>query len=113
MRLNETMEVKDWMEKEYENYVKINQDGYGNAVIIAGAKVGKALTEGKTCEEAEHEMNGQGLTGCMAGCVASAIVHFHKRGEEFRVYWNASFGVKEGKGVVNPAVLIINDSQRL
>ena len=88
---NEKMEVKKGLEKKYEEYVKKNQDGYGHAIIIAGAKVGKALSEGKTCKEAHDEMYGEDLTGFMAGCVAQAISHFHSRGEEFRKFWNKRF----------------------
>ena len=109
MKKEEEMQVKKGLEKEYEKYVKKNQDGYGNAAVIAGAKVGKALSEGKTCKKAHDEMYGCDLTGFLAGCVAQAISYFHLRGEEFRKWWNKSYGVEEGKGVVNPAIMTIKE----
>lgn len=111
MKETEKMEVKKGLEKEYEDYVKKNQDGYGNAVIVAGAKVGKALSEGKTCKEAHNEMYKNDLTGFMAGCLASAISHFHSRGEEFKEFWNRQYGIKNAKGVVNPAIITIKDKK--
>ncbi len=75
---------------------------------MAGASVGKLLDEGKTCEEAEKGMNGHDLTGYMAGAVASAITHFHPRGEEFKKFWNKGYGgTGEEEGTINPAILTI------
>ena len=110
MKEIENMEVKKGLEKEYTEYVKNNQDGYGNAAVKAGAKVGKALSKGKTCKEAHDEMYGEDLTGFLAGCVVQAVSHFHPRGEEFRIFWNKKFGIKEDKkGVVNPAIMTIGE----
>ena len=95
------------LQKEYEKYVKINKDGYSKAVIKAGEKVMKLLDEGKTPEEAEKGLYGNGLTGYMAGAAIQAVVHFHERGEEIREWWNARYGVKNAKGTVNPALMTI------
>lgn len=105
------MNIKPGLEEEYKKYVEKNSnDDYSKGVIDAEQAVGKALDEGKTCEEAHDQMFGMGLTGFMAGCVASSITHFHVRGEEFRKFWNAKFGVPEDKpGVVNPAIVTIED----
>jgi len=107
MKPEETMTVKPGLEQEYENYVDKNQDSYGNGVILAGHLVGQALDEGKTCEESENAMHGFGITGFMAGCVASSIKHFHPRGDEFNEYWNNQFGSSSKDGTVNPAILTI------
>lgn len=112
MKSEEEMIVKKGMEEEYEKYVAKNQDGYGNAAIRAGAAVGKTLTEGKTLKESYDAMYGHDLTGALAGCVASAIVHFHKRGDEFRKFWNKQYGVSENKkGIVNPAIITIGEKK--
>ncbi len=114
MKEKEKMEVKKGLEKEYKDYVKKNQDGYGNACILAGASVGKALSEGKTCKEAHDGMYGNDLSGFMAGCVASAVSHFHSRGEEYRKFWNKLWGIEEDKkGVVNPAIITIGDKKEV
>jgi len=115
MRDNEKMTVKEGFEKEYETYVGKNQDGYGNACIVAGALIGKGLDDGLSPELAEKEMFKKdnelgGLTGFMMGCVASALARFHPRGDEYRKYFNGVFGVSEKQakgGVVNPAILTI------
>jgi len=110
MKEDEKMEVKKGMEKEYVKYVNKNQDGYGNAAVTAGAKVGKALTEGKSLQESHDEMYGCDLTGFLSGCVAETIAHFHPRGEEFRTFWNKENGVTDDvKGVVNPAIFAIGE----
>ncbi len=109
MKKEEEMQVKKGLEKEYEEYVKKNQDDYGNAIIIAGAQVGKSLSERKSCKEAHDKMYGFDLTGFMAGSVAQAITYFHPRGEEFKKFWNKKFDVEDVEGVVNPAILTIKE----
>jgi hypothetical protein len=50
------------------------------------------------------------LTGFMAGEAARIIARFHERGDEFRIAWNARYGVDEEKakgGTVNPAIVTI------
>lgn len=104
------MKIKEGLEKEYEEYIRINSDSYSKAVIDAGESVGNVLDEGKTPEEAGEVLNGQGLTGYMAGATISAIVKFHSRGEEVRIWWNSKYGVsKEEKGTVNPAILTLKE----
>jgi hypothetical protein len=101
------MNIKPDLQKEYDHYVKINSDGYSEAVIIAGEKVMELLDEGKTPEEAGEGLHGQDLTGFMAGAAIQAVVHFHERGDEVKEWWNNRYGVKDAKGVVNPAIVTI------
>ena len=103
------MKIKKGLEEEYRNYVELNaNNGYSKAITDATEVLGNALDEGKTCEEAEDiACKDAGLTGFMAGCMARAIAYYHPRGKEFKKYWNAQFGVKKAKGVVNPAILTI------
>ena len=102
------MKIKKGLLKDWKQYVSKNSgDGYSYAVIEATEAVGKLLDKGKTCTEAELGMHGQGLTGFMAGHVALGIAHFHPRGEEFRAWWNAQYGVTGKKGTVNPAIMTI------
>ena len=95
------------MQKEYDRYVKINQDEYSKAIIKAGEVVMKLLDEGKTPEEAKKGLNGLDLTGYMAGATIQAVVHFHERGKEMKEWWNNQYGVKNAKGVVNPAIITL------
>jgi len=101
--------MKKELQKEYSHYVSINNDPYSKAVIRAGERVMTLLDEGKTPEEAEKGLNGDGLTGYMAGAAINAVVHFHERGKEIKEWWNAKYGVKNAKGVVNPAIITIRN----
>ncbi len=99
------MEIVKGKEKEYKKYVKMNsKNSYSSGVIKATEIVGNALDKGKSPKEA---MDGDlgGITGFMAGCLAQAITRFHPRGKEFKKWWNESYGVKDAKGVVNPAIV--------
>lgn len=84
------------------------KDSYSFGVVLATVRAFGVLDDPtKTPEDAEKSWLGIGLSGFMAGCAAQWVVHFHERGEEFRVYFNAQWGVDESKangGVVNPAL---------
>lgn len=63
---------------------------------------------------ADDESKAGGITGFMAGCVASMISQCHSRGEEFRKKWNKDNQIhdegdkaNESGGVLNPAILNI------
>jgi hypothetical protein len=109
MKDGEKITTKPGLEKEWEEAVAKNQDGYGHAVVDVTVKACKYLDEGLSCKKAEDKgVKGSGITGFMAGCMAQWITYFHPRGEEFRKYWNKQFGIKEDKkGVVNPAVVTV------
>lgn len=99
------MKIVKGKEKEYEKYVALNsKDGYSRYVIDWTESVGKLLDKGKTPEEADRLADSDEGTGFQAGCVAQIIAHFHPRGKEFQKWWNNRFGVKNAKGVVNPAI---------
>ena len=105
--------IKPGLEDEWIEFVTNNtQDGYSGAVIEGAVITMEALSQGKTCKEADgaEEREELGLTGFQAGCIAQTITYYHSRGEEFKKYWNDlwSFGIREEdkdkKGVVNPAL---------
>ena len=107
--------IKDWEEQK-----RINKDPYGKCVIDVAGEVMRLLdipeyqdfNTHKIICDAEKNIGEDGITGFMAGCVAQIVSHCHSRGEEFRKKWNKDYGVEEDKakgGVVNPAILTIND----
>ena len=103
--------VKKELLEEWKEYVRKNtQNFYSAGVVEASVRVMKALSEGKTPEEAEGEIDKR-ITGFMAGCVAQTVAYFHPRGEEFRQYWNRKYLPEEeaekSEGVVTPAILKI------
>lgn len=95
--------------KQWNGYVEKNQDEYGSAVIDVIVKVCTELDKGKKPEEAEAiGIKDSGITGYMAGVMASAIAHFHPRGDEFNKYWNKKCGgTGEEEGTINPAIITI------
>lgn len=105
------METKKGLEASYEKYVKNNsEDEYSKACVNAGEAVAKLLDEGATAEAALEGLMGHGLTGFMASMAAKGVAHFHPRGEEIRVAWNAKNGIKTENGIVNAAVMTFNDN---
>ncbi len=111
MKQEEKITLKPGLEEKYESYVSKNQDNYGHEVILVTARVCKLLDEGKTPQEAEDEgIKDSGITGFMAGAMASAIAYYHPRGEEFKVYFNKQCGgTGEEKGTINPAILTVKE----
>lgn len=84
------MNIKKGLKKEYQNYVKINNDSfYARAVIDCTEKVGDLLDKGLEPKEAFWTgIKDSGIRGFQSGCIASAIAKFHPGGEEFRKWWN-------------------------
>ncbi len=107
--------------ENWEKSVANNTDAYGGACISVARRVMELLdeTEGdfdchKLICQANRETDTEGITGFMAGAVASMVSGVHSRGEEFRRKWNQDTqigdeGDKANKagGVLNPAVLHI------
>ncbi|MGD8786211.1 MAG: hypothetical protein PVJ60_02210 [Phycisphaerales bacterium] len=100
----------------WDNQVKINNDPYGGACIKVARRVMELLDELKEFDpnelinRADHESKAGGITGFMAGCVVQIVGACHSRGNEFRMAWNAGYGVPEKEsrgGTVNPAVITI------
>jgi hypothetical protein len=111
----------------WNEYVDKNKDPYGKCCVDVAFEAMKLLDEVNLPIEsdskkefsafniiikADKNAKAGGITGFMAGAVASMVSQCHSRGEEFKIAWNISHGVKEEKqfiknkqGVVNPAIL--------
>lgn len=71
----------------------------------------KKFSASDLMHQADKELDA-GITGFMAGAIASMVATVHSRGEEFRASWNKGYGVEaKGKGVVNPAIVTISDKK--
>ena len=98
---------------QWTRYVEANKDSYGGACVRVAEKVMRLLDERPemNADALVHEAAlGEGITGFMAGCVASMVSKVHSRGEEFRKSWNRAHGIEDGRdtgGVANPAILEI------
>jgi len=106
--------MKKETQKQWDNLVAKNQDDYGKACVDIARKVMEYLDKGETfnCHDlickADDEVKADGITGYMAGVVASMVSHFHERGDEFKKEWNKDCGgTGEEKGTINPAILTI------
>lgn len=102
---------KDWIA-----WLDNNQDYYGKCIMEMSAEVMRLLDERDSFDadelitEVDNDFN-EGITGFMAGAIATVVSHCHSRGEEFRKSWNAEIGKPTGqqdsKGVLNPAIMNI------
>lgn len=110
-----TLTTKDEKtQRQWLRSVKANQDEYGWGVIEVVEKLGKNLDEGMDCATAEKKaIEGSGITGFMAGAMASMIYSFHPRGEEFKRYFNKQIGADpDAEGTANPAILTIGEKRK-
>lgn len=113
-------------QEEWDKLVEKNSDPYGKCCVDVARRAMEILdndssplqegyfpdvhtTHGIICQ-ADHDVKAGGITGFMAGCVASMIWQVHSRGDEFRKQYNADHGVDEEKAkgrIVNPAIMTI------
>jgi len=105
----------------WDSCVKNNDDPYGGCCVKVASQVMKILDDEpgefdiyKIICRADDETKAGGITGFMAGAVASMVSQCHSRGEEFRQKWNIDHqiqdeGEKANKSgdVLNPALLNI------
>ena len=100
----------------WNDYIEKNKDDYGKCCVDVARQVMKILDDEEgdfdqhnIINRADDEIKAGGITGYMAGAVASMVSGCHSRGDEFREKWNKGYGVedKSQKGVVNPALVTI------
>ena len=106
--------------EDWQKHEKVNQDPYGKCCVDIAREVMRLLDIRETFDchkiigEAEKNIGEEGITGFMAGAIASMVSQVHSRGEEFRKQWNLDNQIgnegekaNKGKGVLNPALLNI------
>lgn len=109
--------------KDWNKWVENNSDPYGKACVDVARRVMEILDEVEEFDthkiicQADDDIESGGITGFMAGCVASMVSKCHSRGEEFRRAWNSDRQIgNEGDkanddgGVLNPALLNISSA---
>ena len=112
-------------QKDWNKWVKNNQDPYGEACIKVARRIMEILDENPGSFDthtlichAGKESGAGGITGFMAGAVASMVSHCHSRGKEFLRKWNCDNQIgnegekatREGK-VLNPALINIGQEE--
>jgi hypothetical protein len=107
-------------QESWDSWVESNTDPYGKCCVGVARRVMEILDEGNDFDthkiicQADDDIEAGGITGFMAGAVASMVSKCHSRGEEFRRVWNKDNQIgtegddaNEGEGVLNPALLNI------
>lgn len=103
-------------EERWKTCQENNTDPYGKCCVDIAREVMRLLdTEdykkfdaNDLISIAEKNIDEEGITGYMAGAIASIVAGAHSRGKEFQRSWNEYFGVPEEKleeGIVNPAIV--------
>ena len=115
----------------WDSYVNNNKDAYGKCCVDVAREVMRLLDEDNTpLHEGYHpdkntphglicladdNIEAGGITGFMAGAVATMVSQCHSRGEEFRKIWNHEIQIgtegdeaNKNGGVLNPAILNIS-----
>jgi hypothetical protein len=112
-------------ETDWAKCVKNNEDPYGKCCVDVAREVMRLLDgrpgdfdTNKIICEADDKIATGGITGFMAGAVASMVSGCHSRGDEFRRKWNIDNQIRdEGEkanasgGVLNPAVMLIGKGE--
>jgi len=108
------MDLKLKDKEAWDTAVAVNVDPYGKCCIDVARRVmekidaGEEINPHKLICDADKEIGAGGITGYMAGAVASMISAWHEKGEEFKRVWNKGHGVENAKGTVNPALVTVN-----
>ena len=104
----------------WQSWVEANTDPYGKCCIDVAREVMRRLDAKQgpfdprlLVNDADKAIKAGGITGAMAGFVASMVAQVHSRGEEFRRAWNRETQIgtegdeanAKGKGTLNPAFL--------
>ena len=106
--------------KKWADVVQLNDDPYSKCCVDVAAEVMRLLDLPEHAEfdchaiinKADDDTKAGGLTGYMAGAVASMVAQCHSRGEEFKLQWNRGYGVDDATvGTVNPALVTIDTSK--
>ena len=81
--------------EKWNEWVASNEDPYGKACVDVARRVMEILDEEPgpfdhhgIIDRADEDVKAGGITGYMAGAVASMVSQCHSRGEEFRRQWN-------------------------
>jgi len=98
--------------EKWDKYNSKNKDEYGGACVKLARRVMEYLDKedkfdsNELITRANKEFN-EGITGFMAGAIATMVSQCHSRGEEFKKSWNNEVSGDKMEGVNNPALMTI------
>ena len=111
--------VKQGKEAEYQAFKEENVSDFYAAGIFRFAErwggmmeqeLGDGFTVAESAVKTEHKAYTDGITGYMYGRAVNILSDFWEHGEDLRQWHNHKYDY-EGNGVINPAVLKIQDAE--
>lgn len=106
--------------EKWNNYITKNKDSYGKCCVDVAREVMRLLDAQPAVDfnpstiitQADKNIEAGGITGFMAGAVASMVSQCHSRGKEFQEKWNLAYQIgDEGEKAtaegetLNPALM--------
>lgn len=115
----ERMTFSDGGEEKWRDGLGNNADPYGSAIYayaetwarVMEARIASGYTVEGCAADASHVADADGITGFMYGAAVSVLAATWIHGEALRRWHNAKYG-QGGDGVVNPAILVIDDKPK-
>lgn len=117
------MKILEGKEQEYKEWYELNKDDYGRACLRYAERWVELLEKGieltndsisnficKNAGELSHTADVEGITGFMYGMAVNILSQIWEYGEELRNWHNKKYNY-EGEGVINPALISIEDDK--
>lgn len=113
------MKIKAEKAEEFSKCLEANShDGYSLAVMnyltrwadLMETEIAKGKKLADIAEKTSHKADTEGITGFMYGCAVNILAQVWEHGEELRKWHNKEYDY-EGDGVVNPAIITINEKE--
>lgn len=115
------MKIKAGKEKDFERFVEVNSKDFYSLGVVNYVKRWAELMEKEIengaklldiAKRTSNEADTEGITGYMYGCAVNILSQMWEHGEELRRWHNKEYNY-EGDGVVNPAVITINEREEI
>ena len=112
------MEYKDGQSEEWKKAYDINKDDpYGKECFDYAERwanqMEEKISDGSElkdiAESTSHSADTNGITGFMYGMAVSILSQMWTHGEELRKWHNKEYNQPEAKGVVNPAIVVLDE----
>ena len=116
------MKILNGKEQDYKEWYENQSDGYGRMCFkyaekwaeLLETKINESQDEPlkaiiENAEIASHQADTDGITGFMYGCAVSILSQCWEYGEHLKTWHNKKYDY-DGKGIVNPAVLTLRNT---
>lgn len=104
-------------EEDFKSWKSKNTDDYGREIFRYAESwadmMEKRMAKGEKLEDiaqsTSHEADTDGITGYMYGMAVAILTQTWKYGDALKVWHNTKYGRPDAEGVVNPAVICIEE----